>query len=78
MTDYSELRIFGCTTYAHVKQGKLEPRALKCAFLGYLDGTKGYKLSCTDLKPPKCIISKDVIFNESEMLKNQGAAQGKI
>ncbi|KAH9724313.1 hypothetical protein KPL70_007440 [Citrus sinensis] len=27
--DYSNLKIFGCPAYAHIKQGKLEPRALK-------------------------------------------------
>ncbi|KAH9728536.1 hypothetical protein KPL70_009073 [Citrus sinensis] len=78
LADYTQLRIFGCTAYAHIKQGKLEPRALKCAFLGYPSGTKGYKLWCVDFKPPKCIISRDVIFNESEMLKNQTSAQSTI
>lgn len=28
--DYSNLRIYGCLAYAHVKQDKLEPRVLKC------------------------------------------------
>jgi transposase InsO family protein len=28
--DYSQLRVFGCTAYAHVDNGKLEPRAIKC------------------------------------------------
>ena len=74
LDDYSKLRIFYCTTYAHIKQGKLELRALEYAFLGYLSGTKGYKLWCVDLKPPKCIISMNVIFNESKMLKSQGFA----
>ncbi|GKV43027.1 hypothetical protein SLEP1_g50368 [Rubroshorea leprosula] len=27
--DYSQLRIFGCPVYAHVRDGKLEPRAVK-------------------------------------------------
>ncbi|KAH9704893.1 Integrase catalytic domain-containing protein [Citrus sinensis] len=45
---------------------------------GYPSGTKGYKLWCVDFKPPKCIISRDVIFNESEMLKSQTAAQCTI
>lgn len=44
--NYENLRIFGCPTYAHVNNGKLEPRAIKCIFLGYLDGVKGYKLWC--------------------------------
>ncbi|KAA0041875.1 Retrovirus-related Pol polyprotein from transposon TNT 1-94 [Cucumis melo var. makuwa] len=35
------LRVFGCTTYAHVKDGKLNKRALKCMFIGYPQGAKG-------------------------------------
>ncbi|KAK3007026.1 hypothetical protein RJ639_016924 [Escallonia herrerae] len=30
-----QTRIFGCPAYAHVNDGKLEPRAKKCIFLGY-------------------------------------------
>ena len=62
--NYSNLKIFGCPAFAHVKQGKLEPKALKCVFLGYLEGVKGYRLWCTNLKPPRCIVSRDVVFNE--------------
>ncbi|GKV37057.1 hypothetical protein SLEP1_g45126 [Rubroshorea leprosula] len=29
LVDYSQLRIFGCPVYAHVRDGKLEPRAVK-------------------------------------------------
>lgn len=68
--DYSHMRVFGCPAYAHVKQGKSEPRALKGVFLSYPTGVKGYKLWCTDLKPPRVIISRDVVFNESKMLQN--------
>ncbi|XXG58369.1 hypothetical protein AAC387_Pa04g0693 [Persea americana] len=67
--DYTNLRIFGCPAYAHVNDGKLEPRARKCIFLGYADGVKGYRLWCLDGKSPKCIISRDVTFDESTMLK---------
>lgn len=42
--DLSNLRIFRCLAYAHVKQGKPELRAIKGYFLGYLEGIKGYKL----------------------------------
>jgi len=31
--DYSQLRVFGCTVYAHVDNEKLEPRDIKCLFL---------------------------------------------
>ena len=30
--DYSILRVFGCPSYAHINEGKLEPRAKKCIF----------------------------------------------
>ncbi|KAH9680944.1 hypothetical protein KPL71_026750 [Citrus sinensis] len=71
--NYSNLKIFGCLAYAHIKQGKLEPRALKCVFLGYPEGVKGYKLWCTDMKPLKAIISRDVVFNEAEMLQHSAS-----
>ncbi|KAH9728046.1 hypothetical protein KPL70_008880 [Citrus sinensis] len=69
--NYTELKAFGCDAYAHVKQGKLSPRALKGKFIGYPEGVKGYKLWCTDLSPPRCIISRDVIFNEETVLKKK-------
>ncbi|KAH9650187.1 hypothetical protein KPL70_026271 [Citrus sinensis] len=62
--NYSKLKVFGCTAYAHANQGKLAPRALKGMFIGYPEGVKGYKIWCTDLSPPKCIVSRDVVFNE--------------
>ncbi|KAG8481032.1 hypothetical protein CXB51_025772 [Gossypium anomalum] len=40
--------IFGCPAYAHVDNGKLEPRFIKCVFLGYKAGVKGYKLWCPE------------------------------
>jgi len=33
-----------------------------------VSGVKGYRLWCTDLRPPRFIISRDVKFNESTML----------
>ncbi|KAH9800560.1 hypothetical protein KPL71_000707 [Citrus sinensis] len=72
--DYGSLKVFGCPAYAHVSQGKLAPRALKGKFIGYPEGVKGFKLWCTDLNPPKCIISRDVIFNEKAALKMKKSA----
>ena len=67
--NYSDLRIFGCPAYAHVDNGKLEPRSRKCIFLGYMSGVKSYKLWCPELS--KIIVSCNVIFDETPILCNQ-------
>ena len=36
LVNYENLRIFGCVAYAHVKQGKLEPKAKNVYSLGIL------------------------------------------
>lgn len=66
--NYNNLKVFGCHAYAHVKQGKPFPRALKGQFIGYPDCVNGYKLWCTNLTLPRCIISGDMIFNEGSVL----------
>ncbi|GJZ18409.1 retrovirus-related pol polyprotein from transposon TNT 1-94 [Tanacetum coccineum] len=68
--NYKMLRIFGCVAYSHVNQGKLKPRAIKCIFLGYPEGVKGYRLWRLDDVKPNIIISRDVVFNESLMYKD--------
>nr|CAD41912.2 OSJNBa0033G05.13 [Oryza sativa Japonica Group] len=67
--NYSDLKVFGCTAYAHVDNGKLEPRAIKCIFLGYPSSVKGYKLWCPETK--KVVISRNVVFHESIMLHDK-------
>ena len=52
-------------TYAHVDNGKLEPRAVKCIFLDYGSGFKAYKLWNPETK--KVLLSRNVIFNEAVM-----------
>ena len=51
--------------YAHVDNGKLEPRAIKCLFLGYGSEVKGYKLWNSETR--KTFMSRSVVFNESVM-----------
>nr|GEU61594.1 retrovirus-related Pol polyprotein from transposon TNT 1-94 [Tanacetum cinerariifolium] len=76
-SDYGMLRIFGCVAYLHVKQGKLEPRAIKCVLLRYPEGVKGYRLYRLDGESPKIVTSRNVVFNKSVMskdtLKDSGA-----
>ena len=61
------MKIFGCPAYAHVDNGKLEPRSMKCIFIGYKYDEKGYKLWCSETKI--LVISRDVIFDETSMIK---------
>ncbi|KAL5540237.1 hypothetical protein UlMin_044477 [Ulmus minor] len=63
---FDNLRVFGCVAYAHQKQGKLDARAKKCMFVGYPEGVKGYKLCNEEGGSSKCIISRDVVFKETE------------
>ncbi|KAL1197961.1 Retrovirus-related Pol polyprotein from transposon TNT 1-94 [Cardamine amara subsp. amara] len=64
--DYSHLKVFGCTVYYHVSEGKLEPRAKKGVFMGYGDGVKGYMIWSPSEN--RVILSRNVVFDESHML----------
>ena len=48
--DYFMLRIVGCPVFAHVNDGKLAPRAVKCMFLGYASESKEYRMWCLILR----------------------------
>ncbi|WVZ61695.1 hypothetical protein U9M48_011528 [Paspalum notatum var. saurae] len=74
--DYSQWRVFGCTAYAHIDNGKLEPRAIKCIFLGYQTGVKGYKL--WNPQTQKVVLSRNVIFNETAMLSDNLSSDAPI
>ncbi|GJT50780.1 retrovirus-related pol polyprotein from transposon TNT 1-94 [Tanacetum coccineum] len=58
-SDYEILRIFGCVAYPHDKQGKLEPREIKCVLLGYPKGVKGYRLYRLDGESPNIVYSRN-------------------
>jgi len=64
--NYSNLKIFGCTVYNHVNEGKLEPRARKGVFLGSGDGVKGFRVWSPLEK--RVILSRNVVFDEVSML----------
>jgi hypothetical protein len=72
--DYSSLKIFGCLANVHVQSGertKLDPKSRKCIFLGFEKNIKGYRL--WDLISKKKVISRDIIFDETFMLKQNEA-----
>ena len=65
--DVSNLKVFGCLAYAHIPKDqckKFDEKSRRSLFVGYPDGTKGYKLY--DLKKQYFIRSRDVIFAEKE------------
>ena len=64
---YSNLKILGCPAYAHVDNGKLEPRSMKCILPSYKSGVKGYKSWCSEAK--KLVISRDVNFDKTSMIQ---------
>ncbi|TXG62951.1 hypothetical protein EZV62_009945 [Acer yangbiense] len=67
VSDYDRLHIFGCPAYFHVTESKLDPRAKKAIFVGFSEGVKGFRLWNSESK--KIILSRDVTFDESAMLK---------
>ncbi|KAG8501115.1 hypothetical protein CXB51_003217 [Gossypium anomalum] len=56
--NYSDLKIFGCPAYAHVDNGKLEPRSIKCVFLGY-KAVKSTKIENRVASSPQYSIAKN-------------------
>ena len=75
LTDLT-LKIFGCTTFVHEHKnvGKLEPRAIKCVFVGYSPTQKGYK--CFDPKNKKMFVTMDVTFFENKPFFDDTHLQG--
>nr|GFB18611.1 putative ribonuclease H-like domain-containing protein [Tanacetum cinerariifolium] len=62
---YEDLRIFGCLDYfknTNNKGDKFEEKRKTGVFLGYPQGTKGYKIY--DIESKKIVVSRDVLFLE--------------
>ncbi|KAG8492533.1 hypothetical protein CXB51_009766 [Gossypium anomalum] len=60
-TDHSDLRIFGCPLYAHVDNGKLEPRSIKCGEFEehiYMQQPEGFTVSEKD--DYVCLLKKSI------------------
>ena len=65
--DVSNLRVFGCLAYAYIpkeEHKKFQKNSRKYLFVGYLDGSIGYKLY--DFEMQRFIHTRDVVFAEGE------------
>ncbi|KAL2235740.1 UNVERIFIED_CONTAM: Retrovirus-related Pol polyprotein from transposon TNT 1-94 [Sesamum indicum] len=67
LPDLSSLRVFGCAAFVLQDSDKLDPKSIKCVFVGYPEGIKGYTLWVRSKPGFKVLISRNVIFNENEM-----------
>ena len=66
-------KVFGCVCYVHVhmqNRDKLDPRAIKCMFIGYSATQKGYR--CYYPPNGKIFVSMDVTFQEQEAYFSEG------
>src|SRR5262249_45436670 len=70
-------KIFGCVCFVHrTNVEKLDPRALKCVFVGYSSTQKGYK--CYHPPSRKYFVSMDVTFREFEPFFFSHLFRGRI
>jgi hypothetical protein len=61
----AHLKVFGCDAFVHVpteKRSKLDNKAIRCIFIGYKEGMKGYKL--WNPASRRIMYSRDVVFRE--------------
>ena len=71
-------KIFDCTTFVHVHehdQTKIDPKAMKCVFLGYFATQKGYQ--CYSLEKHGYFTSIDVTFFENRQFYTKNSRQGE-
>lgn len=60
---YDHMKIFGCVSYfknTNTKGDKFELKGKPSVFLGYSQGTKGYKID--DIEAKKIIVCRDVLL----------------
>lgn len=70
------MRVFGCTTYVHLHHSsKLDPKAVRCIFLGSSTSQKGYK--CFDPLTEHLFVTYDVTFHENNPFYSQSSIQGE-
>ena len=61
----SHFKVFSCDAFVHVpkeKRIKLDKNVVRCIFIGYKEGMKGYKL--WDPTSRKTVYIRDVVFRE--------------
>src|SRR4051812_47565928 len=61
-------KVFGCTCFVRdyrATVGKLDPRSIRCIFVGYSTSQKGYKCWCPSQR--RLFVSMDVNFREFEL-----------
>jgi hypothetical protein len=61
----AHIKVFGCDAFVHVPKemrSKLDKKAVKCIFIGYTEGMKGYKL--WDLASRRTMYCLEVVFRE--------------
>lgn len=71
-------KIFGCSVFVHISpqnRSKLDPKAIKCIFLGYSSNQKGYR--CYSPSTKKFFNSMNVTFFEDQPFYYQTAIQGE-
>ena len=72
-------KIFECSVFVHIHQqhcSKLDPKSIKCIFLGYSPNQKGYR--CYSPITKKIYTSMDVTFFEHESYYPKSKIQGEI
>ena len=61
----THLKVFGCDAYVHVpkeKTTKLDNKFVRCIFIGYEDGLKGYNI--WNLETNKVVYNQDVYLEK--------------